>query len=175
MKAARGVYWGRFNPPHNGHLKVVRHLLAKECHELIIAIGSSLASHTERNPFSGGERTVMMRDLLAEAGLLEKCIIVQVPDGESYMATAANLRVACPPFDAVYTNRPVIADIFCQWGVVVKGFPDFERGKYNSTTVRNALLRGGNVSSIVPPAVAEWLRKNGGIKRLETCLKDKYE
>ena len=26
-KVKRGLYWGRFNPPHNGHLKVIKHLL----------------------------------------------------------------------------------------------------------------------------------------------------
>ncbi len=174
-KVKRGVYWGRFNPPHKGHLKVIEHLLSTECNELVVAIGSCLSSHTERNPFSGGERMIMLKEMLKEAGLLGKCLIVQVPDGPSYMSTAANLRMACPPFDVLYTNRPVIADIFKGWGVKVKDFPDFEREKLQSTRVRQALLGNGSFSDIVPPAVDAYLRDNGGVARLKTCMKDRYE
>lgn len=171
----RGVYWGRFNPPHNGHLKVIKHLLAGECGELVVAIGSCLASHTERNPFSGGERLLMMKAMLEEAGLWEKCLLVQVPDGESFASTASNLRIACPPFDVLFTNRGVIADIFSSWGVPVKSFPDFERELYQSTNARKALLEGKRVSRIVPPAVEKWLEENNGFERLKICSQDKYE
>jgi len=174
-KAKRGVYWGRFNPPHNGHLKVIQHLLEKECEELVVAIGSCLSSHTERNPFSGGERLLMLKEMLAEEELLEKCLLVQVPDGESFASTASNLRIACPPFSVLYTNRAVIADIFSSWGVAVKTFPDFERALYQSTNARKALLEGKKVSHLVPPAVEKWLSQNNGFERLKICSSDKYE
>ena len=173
-KFKRGVFWGRFNPPHKGHVAVIKHLLKHECDELIVAIGSALASHTERNPFSGGERLLMMRDCLRDENLLEKCLIVLVPDADNYATTAMNLRVACPPFDAVFTNRPVIADIFKQWGVAVRGFPDFDRGKLQSALARDALLNGKKLSEIVPPAVEKYLRENNGLQRLKTCREDKY-
>jgi len=167
------VYWGRFNPPHNGHLAVIRHILG-ECDELIVAIGSSLQSHTERNPFSGGERTLMLKEMLKEAGLLGKCLIVQVPDADSYKGTAANLRMACPSFNAIYTNRPVIADIFSAWGVTVKSFPDFEREKYSSTAVRNTLSNGKSPQSLVPKSVLTALKKIDGEHRMDIVAEDKY-
>ncbi|OIO26720.1 hypothetical protein AUJ14_01105 [Candidatus Micrarchaeota archaeon CG1_02_55_22] len=167
------VYWGRFNPPHTGHLAVIRHILG-ECDELIVAIGSSLQSHTERNPFSGGERTLMLKEMLKEAGLLGKCLIVQVPDADSYKGTAANLRMACPAFDTVYTNRSVIADIFSSWNVPVKSFPDFEREKYSSTAVRNALSNGENPDGLVPKSVITVLERIDGAHRMDIVAEDKY-
>ncbi|MEM3596417.1 MAG: adenylyltransferase/cytidyltransferase family protein, partial [Candidatus Bathyarchaeia archaeon] len=56
-----GLYVGRFQPFHLGHLEVVRSILNR-ADELIIAIGSSQYSHTRRNPFTAGERVTMIRE-----------------------------------------------------------------------------------------------------------------
>ncbi|MBI3588020.1 nicotinamide-nucleotide adenylyltransferase [Candidatus Micrarchaeota archaeon] len=175
-KVHRGVYWGRFNPPHNGHIKVIEHLLANGCDELVIAIGSALSSHTPRNPFTGGERLLMLKAMLGEAGLLDKAVIVQVPDAVgSYEQTANNLMLVCPPFDAIFTNRGIIADVFSRWGIATKSFPFFERDDYNSTRIRSEMLDGGKWEKLVPPSVANWLISNGGIERIKLVEKDRYE
>ncbi len=173
-KAKRGLYWGRFNPPHNGHLQVIEHLLEKECDELVVAIGSCLASHTPRNPFTGGERLEMIRAMLAEAKIDSKVIVVQVPDADTYQSTAGNLTLVSPPFDVVFTNRKVIASIFSKWGFEVKSFPFFERGKYSSTAVREALVKQKNFSSFVPASVHRWLYQHDGAKRLQDVHDDQY-
>ncbi|HDM88409.1 MAG TPA: nicotinamide-nucleotide adenylyltransferase, partial [Candidatus Bathyarchaeota archaeon] len=41
----RGLFIGRFQPPHLGHLHAIKQAL-EECDELIIVIGSSQYSHT---------------------------------------------------------------------------------------------------------------------------------
>ena len=48
----RGVFIGRFQPFHNGHLEAIKKLLI-EVDELIIMIGSSQYSHSFDNPFTG--------------------------------------------------------------------------------------------------------------------------
>ena len=175
-KFSRGVFWGRFNPPHKGHLQVIRHLLEKECTQLVIAIGSAQASHTERNPFTGGERLLMMKALLEEAGLQEKTIIVQVPDdSDSYVNTASNLRLFSPKFDALFTNRAVVRDIFSSWSIAVKDFPDFDHGKFSGSNVRKAMLSGSNWQSLVPKAVYSFIKENGLLSRLKTVQEDSYQ
>ena len=174
-KYKRGLYWGRFNPPHNGHLKVIEHLLGNKCTELVIAIGSALSSHEPRNPFTGGERLLMIHAMLKEAGVGGKCVIVQVPDVPgSYSATAHNVVLLSPPFDCVFTNRPVIADVFSQMGFAVESFPDLERLKLNATDVRKALETGKPIDKLVPPAVGKWLKENDGAKRMKTAELDRY-
>ena len=175
-KFTRGVLWGRFNPPHNGHLQVMRFLLENECQELVVAIGSALASHSQRNPFTGGERLLMLKAMIEQAGLEKKVILVQVPDNsDSYVGTASNLRALCPPFDAIFTNRAVIRDIFEGWGVPVRGFPDFDSKKYSGTSVRSAMLSGKSWRELVPQAVYEFIAKNGLLGRLNTVQQDEYE
>lgn len=174
-KASRGIYWGRFNPPHHGHLQVMQHLLEKECDELIVAIGSCLSSHSPRNPFTGGERLEMLRAMIREARLESRTILIEVPDDDTYQGSAKNLCLNSPSFDVVFTNRRVIASIFSDWGFEVKSFPFFDREKYSSTDVRAALLSGQRVDSLVPPSVQQWLKEHEGIQRLKDVVADHYE
>ena len=64
----RGLYVGRFQPFHLGHLDAIKYAL-KEVDELVIVIGSAQYSHNVNNPFTAGERLVMVRQALLEAGV----------------------------------------------------------------------------------------------------------
>ena len=55
----RGLIIGRFQPFHNGHLKLVQQVL-NECEELIIVIGSSQFNYLYKDPFTAGERLEMI-------------------------------------------------------------------------------------------------------------------
>ena len=50
IKHKVGLYVGRFQPFHNGHLSIVKEGLA-HCARLILVIGSAQESGTEQNPF----------------------------------------------------------------------------------------------------------------------------
>jgi nicotinamide-nucleotide adenylyltransferase len=58
----RGVFPGRFQPFHLGHLEIVKWALEK-VDELIIVIGTAQESHTIVNPFTAGERMIMINRL----------------------------------------------------------------------------------------------------------------
>ncbi len=64
----RGLYVGRFQPFHKGHLEAIKEVL-DEIEELVIVIGSAQYSHNIHNPFTAGERLVMIRHALQEAGI----------------------------------------------------------------------------------------------------------
>jgi nicotinamide-nucleotide adenylyltransferase len=59
---------GRFQPFHIGHLALARQILG-ECDELVIAIGSAQFNFIEKDPFTAGERVVMIHGALAGATL----------------------------------------------------------------------------------------------------------
>ncbi|HIH35636.1 MAG TPA: adenylyltransferase/cytidyltransferase family protein, partial [Methanosphaera sp.] len=65
MNGNRGLLIGRMQPVHKGHISVIKDTL-KEVDELIIGIGSSDKSHTNSNPFTGGERILMLTKALRE-------------------------------------------------------------------------------------------------------------
>lgn len=89
-----GVYWGRFNPPHKGHLSVVRRL-QKAC-RLVVAIGSSERKNMRTDPFSARERKAMMESYLKESGI-RGVRVITLRDGPSESWAIANMIRRCQP------------------------------------------------------------------------------
>ena len=89
MKKTVGVYWGRFNPPHKGHVALVKRLV-KRVDLLIIAVGSAESKDTKRNPFSGNERVEMLKSYLREQDIKVKDVVA-VNDGKSWTSSIDNL------------------------------------------------------------------------------------
>lgn len=58
-----GVYIGRFQPLHNGHVHVITQALQKY-DSLLILIGSAGRARTIKNPFTASEREVIIRKFL---------------------------------------------------------------------------------------------------------------
>ena len=52
---ATALYIGRFQPPHLGHISVIKEIL-KKYDSVIIGIGSAQEKGTYENPFSAAER-----------------------------------------------------------------------------------------------------------------------
>jgi len=77
-----GLYIGRFQPFHNGHLQAVKSIL-REVDELVIMVASAQLSHSETNSFTAGER-LTIRLALDEAGVGPKrYLTATVPSDES--------------------------------------------------------------------------------------------
>ena len=77
MKEKIGLYVGRFQPFHRGHLSVVREAL-EHCDRLVIAIGSAQESRTKKNPFTYCERMALIWKALK--GMNKKVVIAPVRD-----------------------------------------------------------------------------------------------
>lgn len=59
-----GVFIGRFQPLHNGHLAAIQTALEKEDH-LIIVVGSACQAKSVKNPWTSQERQDMIRSCLS--------------------------------------------------------------------------------------------------------------
>ena len=97
----RGLYVGRFQPFHLGHLDAIKYAL-KQVDELVIVIGSAQYSHNANNPFTAGERLVMVRQALLEAGVdYSKLWIVPVPDVHLHMLWVSAVVGYTPKFNII--------------------------------------------------------------------------
>ena len=76
-----GLYMGRFQPFHRGHMYVLRNAL-EDCDHLIVAIGSAQASNTIKNPFSYQERVDMIVKCLSDEDLF-RITFVGIDDRET--------------------------------------------------------------------------------------------
>jgi nicotinamide-nucleotide adenylyltransferase len=171
MMTVRGLYVGRFQPFHLGHLSAVKSVL-EEVDELIIVVGSAQYSHNVNNPFTAGERLIMVRLALEEAGVDCKHVwIIPVPDVHLHMLWVAALEGYTPKFDVVYSNEPLTRRLFIEAGYKVKGIRFFDRKVYSSTEIRTLMVRGGNWKKLVPKPVAAFITKVDGVSRLKDLTK----
>ena len=168
----RGLYVGRFQPFHLGHLGAVKAVL-KEVDELVIVIGSAQHSHNLNNPFTAGERLVMIRYALQEAKLSpSKLWIVPVPDVHLHMLWVSAVEGYTPKFNVCYTNEPLTHRLFAEAGYTVKAIPFFDRKQYMSTVIRRRMISGDDSwMELVPKSVAEYIDEIDGVNRLRDLAK----
>ena len=135
-----GVYWGRFNPPHKGHLSVISKLKNK-CN-LIVAIGSSEHRNEKKNPFSGAERKKMMEAYLKEMKIKDVKVVTLI-DGKSYSCAIDNLIKKCDP-DALFlsTEKSSVIKLARSRKVNVISFK--RTGSISSTLIRGHIAFGDN-------------------------------
>jgi len=170
----RGLYVGRFQPFHTGHLEAIKEAL-KDVEELVIVIGSAQYSHNPHNPFTAGERIVMIRGALKEANIKQSKIwIVPVPDVHLHMLWVSALEGYTPHFEIVFSNEPLTRRLFSEKKYKVKKIQFFDRKQYNSTFIRQKMLIDESWKKFVPKSVADYINKIDGINRLRDLARTDY-
>jgi nicotinamide-nucleotide adenylyltransferase len=167
----RGLFVGRFQPFHLGHLVAVKEIL-KQVEELIIVVGSAQYSHTLRDPFTAGERLVMIREALKEGGTDDERVwIVPVPDVHLHMMWVSALKGYVPSFNIVYSNEPLTHRLFIEAGYETKSIRLYRRELYSSTEIRRKMLSDGGWESLVSKKVAAFIKEINGVGRLRDLTK----
>jgi len=164
----RGLYVGRFQPFHYGHLHAVKYIL-EQAEEIVIAVGSAQFSYTIRNPLSVDERYEMIVRALRQEGIpLIKVFLVNIPDTESPEEEWGLIVLdRVPKVDVAYSNDPETIKDLTSVGVKVLPIPYHEREKYSATNIRKLILEGNNSwETLVPPAVFEFLKSIGIEERI---------
>jgi nicotinamide-nucleotide adenylyltransferase len=166
----RALFIGRFQPIHIGHVEAIKHILS-ENDELIIVVGSAQYSHTFDNPFTAGERIEMVRMALEEAGIdLRKVLIIPVPDVGSHSMWVAHVKSLTPSFQTVYTNNPLVTQLFMEAGYEVKPIEMFRRNELIATRIRKMMVEDEDWRALVPKSVAQFIDKIDGVKRIKTIV-----
>ncbi len=168
----RGFFVGRFQPYHLGHHEVIKNII-KEVDELIIGIGSAQESHTLENPFTAGERVLMIVRALEELNIDKRVYVIPLEDIYRNSLWVSHVCSMVPPFDVVYTNNPLVYRLFKEAGFKVKSTKMYNRKEYQGTEIRKKMLNGENWEKYVPKAVAEVIKEIDGISRIrEIAAKD---
>ncbi|MHA1650088.1 MAG: nicotinamide-nucleotide adenylyltransferase [Candidatus Helarchaeota archaeon] len=163
----RGVMIGRFQPFHFGHLKGIQQIL-KEVDELIILIGSAQYSHSFNNPFTAGERIMMIHAALLEYDIdLTRCYIIPLMDTNDNRIWVAHLVSCVPSFDVAYSHNPLVKRLLYESGISVKSTQLYNREIYSATEVRNRILNNGAWEELVPKSVADIIKDISGVERIQ--------
>jgi len=143
----RGFYIGRFQPYHNGHHEMVL-TIAEEVDELVLGIGSAGDSHTRHDPFTAGERIMMIAKSLADVDLVTYAVPIE--DLNRHSVWVSHVESMSPNFDVAYSNNPLVIQLFHEAGVEVRQSPMFDREVLEGTEVRERMIDGGEWESLVP-------------------------
>ncbi len=165
----RGFYVGRFQPYHNGHQAVLSEL-AGTCDEIIIGVGSAQLSHAIDNPFTAGERVLMITRALTSLGC--PYYVIPIEDVQRNALWAAHVVSMTPPFDTCYSSNPLVVRLFCEAGVAVQSPKMYKRDRHSGTEIRRRMLCGEPWEHLVPPAVVTVIREIDGVERLRQIAKD---
>lgn len=170
MNEGRGLFVGRFNPFHKGHLKAVQHILEQE-EEIIIAIGSTQESHTISDPFTAGERVLMIRAAMKEAKIpLDRVYIVTIPDIHRNSVWVSHLHSYCPPFTCAYTNNSLTRRLFLEAGMEVRSTGPFNRNNFKGAQIRKYMAEGTKWDHMVPKAVLDVIESIDGLNRIQDII-----
>ncbi len=159
----RGLYIGRFQPYHLGHQAVI-HKIAEEIDEIVVVVGSAQESHTPENPFTAGERLAMIYSALED--LRERCYIIPLQDIDRNAVWVSHVLSMTPAFDLVYSNNPLVVELFAEAGIEVRMPPMFGRESYSGTAIRKLIVEGGDWKCLVPEPVASVIDEIRGTERL---------
>jgi nicotinamide-nucleotide adenylyltransferase len=169
-KTGVGLFVGRFQPFHNGHLEAVKYALRKIDY-LYIVVGSAQKSHERDNPFTAGERIMMIKAALNEAGVdANRWMLIPVQDADSHSVWTATLRSTVPKFDIVFSNDTLTIRLLKEEGTNVIPIPYLNRSEYSATNVRARILERKDWETLVPPAVDRIVKELDGVGRVRSMI-----
>ena len=165
----KALFVGRFQPFHNGHLRVLK-TVYKDFDEIIIGIGSSQYSNTLENPFTAEERKEMIEKTLDREGI-KNYKIYFIPDIHNYPKWVSHVESIVPKFDVVISNNLLTSKLFSEKGYIVRNTPLFEREKYSGREIRRRMLEGREWKNLVPKQVVDIIEKIKGVERIKNLKK----
>ena len=167
MDKVRGILIGRMQPVHNGHMEVIKRIL-EDVDEIVIGIGSAQLSHEVKDPFTAGERVLMMTQALAEIDVdPSRYYIIPMQDINFNAIWASHVKMLTPPFSIVYSGNPLVKQLFVEEGYEVRQPPLYDRIHLSGTEVRRRILEDKNWQELVPKATADLLKEIDGVNRLK--------
>ena len=166
-----GLFVGRFQPFHLGHLEAVKYAL-KQVDYLYVVVGSAQRSHERDNPFTASERITMIKSALDGNEVdPSKWMAIPIADADSHSLWVSTVESMVPKFDVVFTNDALTFLLFNEEGIQVKAVPYLDRSRYSATNVRDRILERRDWESLVPIQVAKLVKKFGGVERVRALMR----
>jgi nicotinamide-nucleotide adenylyltransferase len=157
-----GLFIGRFQPFHKGHLAAAKFALSR-VNQLVIVVGSAQKSHEPKNPFTAGERIMMIKESLdadSEADV-RRILIIPVPDSDVHSLWTHQVNMLVPKYDVVFAN-----DLFREQGIKAIEAPLYRREEMRATEIRKRMAAEENWEDLVPKPVSKVIKEIKGVERV---------
>jgi nicotinamide-nucleotide adenylyltransferase len=168
---SKGLFVGRFQPFHLGHLATVKFALSR-LEELIIIIGSAQTSHEIKNPFTAGERIQMIKDSLVEDSSVDmkKILLIPVSDVNMHSLWTHQVDILVPKYNVVFTNDILTALLFKQREIEVVEPSLYRRKELSATEVRSRMAKDEDWKELVTIQTAKVVEDIHGIERIKAII-----
>jgi len=166
-----GLFIGRFQPFHKGHLATVKFALER-VDQLVIVVGSAQKSHELRNPFTAGERIRMIKESLDEDGEADarRILIIPVPDIDVHSLWTHQLDILVPKYDLVFANDPFTLMLFHEREIKAIEAPLYRRNEMKATEIRKRMATEEAWEDLVPLSVTKVIKEIKGVERVRALL-----
>lgn len=159
-----GLYIGKFQPFHNGHLHAIKQIL-NEVDSLIIAIGSSQYKALPEQPFFVAQRRKMIEGSL-KAEALNGCQVIEVTDIHDNARWVDHVLKHAGKVDVVFSNNDLVKQLFSEKSFKVVGIKILPG--VSGTLVRQKLdANQSDWTGLVPAASAKIIASLPSIKRTD--------
>lgn len=168
----RGLFIGRFQPLHKGHINSIKYCLEKT-DELVIVIGSSDKSFELKNPFTAGERIEIIKETIDKEinkKILQKIFLVPVPDISIHKLWTYNVDLLVPRYSIVFTNDIFTTMLFKERGIEIIHPPLINRENLSATEVRYRIANDKDWKDLVPVQTAKIIEEINGIERVKGIM-----
>lgn len=175
-----GLFVGRFQPFHLGHLDIIKRIL-KENKQIIIAIGSAEKNYVPENPLTAGERVLIIDETLKAEGVDPALYsIIPIRNIDNYALWVDHMNLYVPPYDKIYTGSRIVKA--CYEGTQSKHkLVQIKRDRpVSGTVIRESMMNGTKEwEKFVPQSTVALLKKMKIPARLrqigETMSETKYK
>jgi len=163
-----GLFIGRFQPFHKGHLATVKFALER-VEQLVIVVGSAQKSHEPRNPFTAGERIRMIKESLDSDGETDvrRILIIPVPDTDVHALWTHQVDMLVPKYDVVFANDLFTLMLFQEKGIKALEAPLYRRDEMKATEIRKRMIAEEIWEDLVPIPVSKVIKEINGVERVK--------
>jgi nicotinamide-nucleotide adenylyltransferase len=144
---------GRFQPLHNGHVRMIKKA-SDNADELIIGIGSSNKSRTYKNPFTFDEREFMIRASIEPDVHFDVIGIPDFGNNDKWIAWIDDNI----DFDIFLSNSKNEIKIFKDYGFKTSPL-EMRTDNISSTKVRELMIEKKSIDRMVPSVVMKFINE----------------
>lgn len=155
-----GVYVGRFQPFHNGHLGCIIRAL-NQVEQLSIIIAGPSTPNLD-NPYSFEERERMIKETLNPLFESERCKIYYQKDKPTDQQWMEEIFSQVPEFQILFSNNENTVNVIKRFhnNCKIGDLPKVNMDHYSGTNIRMKILRNEKWRHLVPSATFEVLQNN---------------
>jgi nicotinamide-nucleotide adenylyltransferase len=155
-KFKTGVFIGRFQPFHFGHLEAIKQGL-EVCEKLIVVIGSTNRNFSNDNPLTASERKEVLNLVLEEEKV--KVEIIELGDEADNLEWIRNLIKLTGKFDVMITNNSLVK-VLCEYERVKVWQPKLKvRNSWQGKVIRQKMIERQKWEKLVPKYLVKLLRE----------------